>query len=61
MEDIFNYFCKIKGIKAIAKPEPALIRQTDKSPILDTERIKEIGWVPQIPFEKTLSDIWESV
>ena len=61
MRDILGHFCTLAGIPPAFETDPARFRPTDRSPLLDTRRIREqTGWAPRIPLEQTLQDVWNS-
>lgn len=60
IKSILKAMCSIEGIQPEIRIDPARLRPADKSPILDTSRIRdEVGWQPEIPFDQTLRDIMQ--
>jgi GDP-4-dehydro-6-deoxy-D-mannose reductase len=57
--DVFEGLCALAGVRPSTEVDRALWRPTDASPKLDASRMRtELGWVPEIPLERTLRDIW---
>jgi GDP-4-dehydro-6-deoxy-D-mannose reductase len=38
--------------------DPSLFRPTDAMPEIDTTRLRELGWQPRYPLERTMEDLW---
>ena len=45
------------GVPATSTVDAALWRPTDIAQLIDTTRIKSLGWRPEIPLERTISDM----
>ncbi len=61
IKTILDTLCESAGVKPSIEVDPAFYRPTDRSPILNTQRIQGVtGWQPQIPLKQTLHDIMES-
>lgn len=55
---ILDMLCELTGIKPEIVVDPERLRPTDRSPLLDTERLeKTTGWCPEIPLSRTLRDM----
>lgn len=49
---------RLAGVKAEIEVDPARVRPTDRSPLLDTSRLfSHTGWKPEIALETTLRDV----
>jgi GDP-4-dehydro-6-deoxy-D-mannose reductase len=60
IREILRTMCRMEGISPEIKPDPERMRPADKSPVLDTSRIrKDTGWKPAIPLDITIRDILE--
>jgi GDP-4-dehydro-6-deoxy-D-mannose reductase len=58
MKDILSMLVSMSSAEIDIQPEPERMRASDK-PVLvgDCSRLRELGWKPRVPLEKTLSDI----
>lgn len=59
--EILDRLCEIAGVRPDIRVDPARFRPADRTPLLDTHRIRaRTGWEPQIQLPRTLSDILEA-
>jgi GDP-4-dehydro-6-deoxy-D-mannose reductase len=59
---ILEQLCAVSGVQPRIEVDPARFRPTDALPRLDNSRIRnEVGWLPQIPLNVTLRDIYEEI
>ncbi len=55
---ILDRICAMAGIDPSRETDPDKVRPTDRSPVLNTEKIRgQTGWTPRIPFDQTLRDM----
>ena len=59
IKDMLNYLLSLSKIKVEVKQEPGRMRPSDVQILLGdgTKFMKQTGWKPEIPFEKTLEDL----
>lgn len=59
IKDILDYLLDISKIKVEIKQDPAKMRPSDIQLLLgdNNKFVKQTGWKPEIPFEKTLEDL----
>ena len=57
--DLLQRIAAIAGVSPTTRTDPALWRPTDAMPELDTARLKDLGWRPAYPLERTLADLWQ--
>ena len=56
--DILDQICEMVGIDPSLETDQDKIRPTDRSPVLNTEKIRaRTGWTPRIPFDQTLRNM----
>jgi len=58
IKDMLNYLLSLSKVKVEIKQDPARMRPSDVELLLgdNTKFVKQTGWKPEIPFEKTLED-----
>ncbi|MEW6556223.1 MAG: GDP-mannose 4,6-dehydratase [Elusimicrobiota bacterium] len=58
IRDMLDYLLKLSKVKVEIKQEPSRMRPSDVPILLgdNTKFVKQTGWKPEIPFEKTLED-----
>lgn len=57
--DILDRMCDMAGIDPSRETDPDKVRPTDRSPVLNTGKIRaQTGWIPRIPFDQTLRDMF---
>ncbi len=62
ISDLLDRLCAIAGVSPARIVEPSRWRPADTSPRLDCSRIlRDTGWRPEIPIERTLQDVYEDV
>ena len=54
---LLETIAKVVGVKTAFKVDESLWRPTDVAQVIDTARIKSLGWRPEIPIEKTIQDM----
>lgn len=54
---LLETIAKVVGVKTAFKVDESLWRPTDVAQVIDTTRIKSLGWRPEIPIEKTIQDM----
>ena len=54
---LLEIIASIMGVKSVFKVDEKLWRPTDVAQVIDTTRIKALGWRPEIPIEKTIRDM----
>ena len=55
---LLNHLCEIAGVAPEISVDPARLRPTDKSPLLDLTKLRGLtGWKPEISLTQTLSDM----
>jgi len=54
---LLETIARVVGVKPVFKVEEKLWRPTDVAQVIDTARIKALGWRPEIPIEKTIRDM----
>lgn len=55
---VLDTLCQLAGVEPEITVDPAKLRPTDKSPVLDIEKLRAAtGWKPEIPLETTLKDM----
>jgi len=60
--DILRRLCSLAGIQPRIVRDETLFRPNDRSPVLDVGKLREAtGWTPEIPLDRTLKDILDSV
>lgn len=59
--DLLAALARIAGVSPVTHVEPARFRPTDAVPVLDTARIRALGWRPAFPLERTLADLWSAI
>jgi GDP-4-dehydro-6-deoxy-D-mannose reductase len=59
--DLLTALARIAGVSPVTHVEPARFRPTDAVPVLDTTRIRALGWRPAFPLERTLADLWSAI
>ena len=60
LRHLLNMIQSAAGISAEVKVDPALVRATDYSRIMDTDCVRhELGWEPKYSLERTLKDMME--
>lgn len=47
----------LTGARAPVEMDPALFRPTDYTRLLDTSRLRALGWAPRFPLDTTLTDM----
>ncbi len=58
--DVLKMLCDIAEVSPVVETVEALYRPTSASPLLDTTKIRrQTGWVPEIPIETSLRDVFE--
>jgi len=59
IKDMLNYLLSLSKIKVEVKQDPARMRPSDVQILLGdgAKFMKQTGWKPEIPFEKTLEDL----
>lgn len=57
---LLETIANVVGVKPIFKVDEKLWRPTDVAQVIDTARIKALGWRSEIPIEKTIQDMVES-
>ena len=58
---MLDLLIKISNVKVTVERDPQLVRPTDEKTLLgDNSKLKALGWVPIIPFETTLKDIFNN-
>lgn len=57
MRELLVKVAKIVGVPADYEVDPALWRPSDASPVLDTEAIRKLGWMPRFTLDDTLMDM----
>lgn len=57
--DVLDYLLKQSSVKVTIKRDPARMRPSDVPILLgdNSKFVKQTGWKPSIPFEKTLTDL----
>lgn len=61
MKESLNMLIKISDLKADIQIDPALFRPSDEKLLLgDPTKIQTLGWMAEVPFETTLSDIYSN-
>ncbi len=56
--DVLDRLCHLAGITPRIEDDPALMRPTDRAPVLDTARLRaETGWAPVYELDQTLRDM----
>lgn len=61
MKESLDLLIKISGVKVDVQTDPALFRPSDEKLLLgDPSKIEALGWKAEIPFEKTLNDIFKN-
>lgn len=59
---VLDKFCALAGVTPEIQVDPAKLRPTDKSPVLDMARLQETtGWDPRISLDQTLEDIYDDI
>jgi len=62
ISELLDRLCAIAGVSPERIVDPARWRPADTSPRLDCSRIlRDTGWTPEIPIERTLRDVYEDV
>lgn len=52
---------QISGVEAEIVHDPSRLRPSDEAVLVgDTRKLKALGWEPEIPFEQTLTDIYNN-
>jgi GDP-4-dehydro-6-deoxy-D-mannose reductase len=61
MAEALEILIEISGLKVTVEVEPSLLRASDE-PLQrgDNSKLVALGWSPQIPFRKTLTDVYEN-
>ena len=56
---ILDFYLSLSSVKVTVKQDPARMRPSDVPVLLgdNTKFVKATGWKPEIPFEKTLTDL----
>lgn len=58
---LLEIIASIIGVEPVFKVDEKLWRPTDVAQVIDTTRIKALGWRPEIPIEKTIRDMIPSL
>ena len=59
---VLDSLCKLAGVSPDIQVDPAKLRPTDRSPVLDITKLKTAtGWEPRIALDDTLRDIYENI
>ena len=57
IRQLLETIADIVGVKPVFKVDEKLWRPTDVAQVIDTTRIKALGWRPEIPIEQTIRDM----
>ena len=61
MQESLDMLIKISGLHVKIEIDPILFRPSDEKVLLgNPEKINKLGWKTEIPFEKTLKDIYQN-
>lgn len=62
IQSILDLLCATAGVKPTVQIDSALFRPTDHPPLINASKLhRDVGWQPQTPLEKTLTDIYRSI
>jgi GDP-4-dehydro-6-deoxy-D-mannose reductase len=61
MQESLDMLIEIGGVDVKVETDPALFRPSDEKVLLGkTNKLKELGWKTEIPFDQTLRDIYQN-
>lgn len=59
IQQCLEMLIEISGVKVEIQHDQSLLRPSDEQVLLGSpKKLKELGWSPEVPFEKTLKDIF---
>ena len=61
IKESLEMLIEISGLEVDVQTDPALLRPSDEKVLLgDSTKLEALGWKPEIPFKKTLEDIYNN-